>query len=98
MENRILTQVEEVRLPLKVKICYGFWGLTKALLAVTMATFMMYFYVDVCELNSGVASTIILIAKIWDIVSNPMMGAIVDSTKSKEGIGIFHMNIQELMI
>lgn len=30
----------------------------------------------------GVAVTIILIAKIWDIINDPMMGAIVDRTRS----------------
>lgn len=85
MNERILTKVSPVNLPWRVKICYGFGGFAKALLAVSMAAFMLYFYVDVCGLNSGVASTIILIAKIWDIINDPMMGAYVDKKQSKHG-------------
>lgn len=79
------------KLPLKVKLSYGFGGFAKALLAVTMAAFMMFFYVDICGLNSGVVSTIILIAKVWDIVNDPMMGAIVDRTRSKGGRCRFYL-------
>ena len=50
-----------------------------------MAAFMLYFYTDVCGIDSTVAATIILIAKIWDIINDPMMGAIIDRTRSKEG-------------
>lgn len=59
--------------------------MAKALLAVTMAAFMLFFYVDVCRIPSVVASNIVLIAKVWDIINDPMMGAIVDRVKSKEG-------------
>lgn len=85
MNKEILTQVSPTILPWRVKILYGAGGFAKALLAVTMAAFMIFFYVDVCGIDSGVASTIILISKIWDIINDPMMGAIVDKVKSKEG-------------
>ena len=46
---------------------------------------MIFFYVDVCGIPNRVAAAIVLVAKIWDIINDPMMGAIVDRTKSKEG-------------
>lgn len=85
MENKLLTKVEPVKLPLKVKIIYASGDLAKTLLVVSTMSFLLYFYTDVIGINSGVAATIILIAKIWDIINDPMMGAIVDRTKSKEG-------------
>ena len=85
MEKKVLTQVSPVVLPWRVKILYAAGSFSKALLAVAMAAFMLYFYTDVCGIDSTVAATIILIAKIWDIINDPMMGAIIDRTRSKEG-------------
>lgn len=66
-----------------MKILYAAGSFSKALLAVAMAAFMLYFYTDVCDIDSTVAATIILIAKIWDTTNDPMMGAIIDRTRSK---------------
>lgn len=85
MEKKVLAQVSPVVLPWRVKILYAAGSFSKALLAVAMAAFMLYFYTDVCGIDSTVAATIILIAKIWDIINDPMMGAIIDRTRSKEG-------------
>lgn len=85
MEKKVLTQVSPVVLPWRVKILYAAGSFSKALLAVAMAAFMLYFYTDVCGIDSTVAATIILIAKIWNIINDPMMGAIIDRTRSKEG-------------
>ncbi len=83
--DNVLTSIPNRKLPLKVKILYGTGDIAKTLLVCLTAMFSLYFYTEVCGINSGIASTIILIAKIWDIINDPMMGAIVDRTKSKEG-------------
>ncbi|MGC2872793.1 MFS transporter [Ihubacter sp. mB4P-1] len=85
MEQKVLTKVEPVKLPWKVKFLYATGDLAKTTTVIMTMAFSMYFYTEVCGINSGVASTIILLAKIWDIINDPMMGAIVDRTKSKEG-------------
>lgn len=85
MEQKVLTKVEPVKLPLKVKILYATGDLAKTTTVIMTMAFSMYFYTEVCGINSGVAATIILIAKIWDIINDPMMGALVDRTRSKEG-------------
>lgn len=87
----IITSVQDVKLPMSVKLGYGAGSIAKALLAVSMAAFLLFFYVDICGINAKVASTIILVAKIWDIINDPMMGAIVDKTVSKEGKCRFYL-------
>lgn len=85
MENKVLTKVEPVKLPWKVKFLYATGDVAKTTTVIMTMAFSMYFYTEVCGINSGIAATIILIAKIWDIINDPMMGALVDRTKSKEG-------------
>lgn len=85
MNEKVLTSVQPVKLPLRVKIGYSVGNVAKAMLAVSTAAFLLYFYMDVCGIDAKIASTIIMLAKIWDIINDPMMGAIVDRTSSREG-------------
>jgi len=47
--------------------------------------YYLIFLTDVIKLNPGLAGTIVLISRIWDAVSDPLMGVISDNTKSKFG-------------
>lgn len=47
--------------------------------------YLMLFYTDVVGLAAGAISLIMLIARIWDAINDPMMGAIVDRTHTKWG-------------
>ena len=73
------------KLPLKVKWLFASGDFAKTLLVVITAVCSLYFYVDVLGMDPDVVALIILIAKIWDFINDPMMGAIVDRTRSKEG-------------
>lgn len=73
------------KLPLKTKWLFASGDFAKTLLIVMTMGYSLYFCTNVIGINPAVASTIILIAKIWDFVNDPMMGALVDHTKSKEG-------------
>lgn len=83
--NTTLTAVQAVKLPFRIKVGYAVGNTAKALLAVSTAAFLLYFYTNVCGIDAKIASTIIMAAKIWDIINDPMMGAIVDRTVSPEG-------------
>lgn len=47
--------------------------------------YLMLFYTDVVGLTAGAISLIMLIARVWDAVNDPMMGVIVDRTHTKWG-------------
>lgn len=81
-EDRIL---QKSRLPWKVKICYATGAFSKNILAVGTAAYLLFFYTDICGVDPKIAATIILVAKIWDIINDPIMGVIVDKTYAKEG-------------
>ncbi|MGI6255039.1 MAG: MFS transporter [Acutalibacter sp.] len=80
MENSV-----HKKLPMNVKWLFASGDFAKTLLVVMTAAFSLYFYTDIIGMDPKVVAMIILIAKIWDFINDPMMGALVDRTKSKEG-------------
>lgn len=80
MENTV-----QKKLPMKIKWLFASGDFAKTLLVVMTAAYSLYFYTDVLGMDSKIVGIIILIAKIWDFINDPMMGALVDRTKSKEG-------------
>lgn len=48
-------------------------------------TYLMIFYTDIVGLSAGAISMIMLVARIWDAVNDPMMGVIADKTNTRWG-------------
>lgn len=48
-------------------------------------SYLMIFYTDVVGLTAGAISLIMLIARVWDAINDPMMGNIADRTYTKWG-------------
>jgi Na+/melibiose symporter-like transporter len=51
----------------------------------SMITTVYVVYLAINGLSAGLAASIVMIAKIWDAVTDPMMGVISDNTRSKHG-------------
>ncbi|HDO9660730.1 TPA: MFS transporter [Clostridioides difficile] len=69
----------------KEKVGYATGDLACNLIFSTVGAFLMYFYTDVYGLAPMAVSMIFLVARIWDGLNDPIMGVIVDRTKSKHG-------------
>lgn len=50
-----------------------------------MGSYLSIFYTDVVGLTPAVVSAIMLIARIWDAINDPMFGAIAERTNTKKG-------------
>ncbi|MCC8163776.1 MAG: glycoside-pentoside-hexuronide (GPH):cation symporter [Lachnospiraceae bacterium] len=48
-------------------------------------SYLMIFYTDIVGLAAGTISLIMLIARVWDAVNDPMMGMLCDRTNTKYG-------------
>ncbi|WP_238385688.1 MFS transporter [Streptococcus sp. S784/96/1] len=48
-------------------------------------TYLMIFYTDVVGISAGAISMIMLIARVWDAINDPMMGVIADKTQTRWG-------------
>ncbi|MBN2659004.1 MAG: MFS transporter [Spirochaetales bacterium] len=70
---------------LGTKIGYGLGDFGANLVYQTIMLFLMFYFTDVFLLPAGLAGTIILTSKIWDAVSDPLIGYSSDKTKSRWG-------------
>jgi oligogalacturonide transporter len=52
---------------------------------VIMAFYYLRFLTDVVQISPAMAGTVVLISKVWDAISDPMMGVISDNTRTRWG-------------
>ena len=70
---------------LKEKIGYGFGDMASSMFWKVFSAYLPIFYTNVFKLDLGLAAVLFLVTKIWDAVSDPMMGIIADRTNSRWG-------------
>jgi GPH family glycoside/pentoside/hexuronide:cation symporter len=73
------------RLSTRIKLGYGVGDLSFNIAYQATALYLIFFFTDVFGIAAGVAGMIMFYSKIWDAVSDPMMGYICDHTKSRWG-------------
>ncbi|MGI6616039.1 MAG: MFS transporter [Dethiobacteria bacterium] len=73
------------RVPLAMKIGYGVGDLGANLLFQCIGLFLLFYFTDVLGIGAALAGTIIMVSKIWDAVTDPLMGSISDRTRSRWG-------------
>ncbi len=70
---------------LKEKIGYGLGDLGFNFYWANISAFLLIFYTDTFGISAAAAGTMMLVTKIFDAFTDPIMGAIADRTKSKFG-------------
>lgn len=73
------------KLPVKSKLAYGLGDFGYSIAGQTVTMFLVFFFTDVFGIPPAAAGTVLLVAKLWDAVSDPMMGSIVDKTRTRWG-------------
>ena len=73
------------KLNLGVKLSYGAGDLASQFIWSFISSYLMIFYTDVAMLPAAAVSMIFLLARVWDAVNDPMMGAAAERTQSKYG-------------
>lgn len=67
------------------KLGYGFGDLGFNLYWTTIQSFLAAFYTDVFGLSAAAAGTMLLTTRIVDAITDPIMGAVADRTRSRYG-------------
>ena len=67
------------------KIAYGLGDTASNIVFQTVMTFLAFFYTDIFGISPAIVGTLFLVVRIFDAVTDPLMGALTDRTTSKYG-------------
>ena len=85
-DHKIVHEVKkEDKIPLWEQIIYGAGDLFGGGQAGMLSVILLVFFTDRIGIEAAIASTIIMVSKLWDAVSDPIMGIISDNTRMKLG-------------
>lgn len=78
-------QVALQKLSVVEKVGYSMADAAANFVFMTMILFQTNFYTDVFGLAAGTAAAILLVARLWDAVVDPIVGVLADRTKTRWG-------------
>lgn len=70
---------------LKEKVGYGFGDMSSSMYWKIFSAYLPFFYAQIFGLSLAASGTLMLVARIWDAITDPMMGIIADRTQSRWG-------------
>ena len=73
------------RLSVKEKLGYGLGDTASHFVWDMVGFWLLFFYTDVYRIPAAAAGTIMLVARFWDMASDPLMGILSDRTRSRWG-------------
>jgi len=73
------------KLPFLLKAGYGIGDIGCNIFIVTCGLFLLFFLTNVMGVEPALAGLALLIPKLWDVISDPIMGGISDVTRSRIG-------------
>jgi GPH family glycoside/pentoside/hexuronide:cation symporter len=78
-------EAKTTKLSFKEKIGYGLGDTASHFVWDMVGFWILIFYTDTYGISAAAAGTIMLIARVWDMVSDPVMGIIADKTNTRWG-------------
>ncbi len=74
------TQNSDRVLPLRVKFGFPLANMGVTLQTLIQMYFLVYFYTNILGISATAAAVIVMIARIWDFINDPLMGVLVERT------------------
>lgn len=71
--------------PLSEKIGYGFGDMASSMFWKVFSYYLPFFYSNIFGISLIDTGILLMVTRIWDAVSDPMMGAVADRTRTKWG-------------
>lgn len=69
----------------KERLSFGLAGLGQNMVYNYTTAYIMVFYTDVVKLLPAAVGTLMLVARVFDAINDPIMGTIIDKTHTKKG-------------
>jgi GPH family glycoside/pentoside/hexuronide:cation symporter len=73
------------RLAIKEKFGYGLGDTASNIVFQVVINFMLYFYTDIFGITAAAAGTLMLAVRLFDAVTDPIMGGLADRTRTRWG-------------
>lgn len=73
------------KLSVKEKFGYGLGDMASNIVYQAVINVLMYFYTDVYGIEAAVAGTLMVVVRFFDAITDPIMGAIADRTRTRWG-------------
>ena len=74
-----------IKTSLSEKVGYGFGDMSSSMFWKIFSYYLPFFYSNIFGLRLDQVSVLLVVTRIWDAVSDPMMGVIADRTRTKWG-------------
>ncbi|WP_367874461.1 MFS transporter [Luteolibacter sp. Populi] len=78
-------ETSSARLPVREKIGYGLGDAASNIFFQTVNMFLLFYYTDVFGISPAVAGTLFVVARFWDALIDPFVGALADRTRTRWG-------------
>lgn len=75
----------DMKLSIKEKLGYGLGDTASHFVWDMVGFWLLFFYTDIYGIPAAAAGTIMLVARFWDMATDPVIGIISDRTKSRWG-------------
>ncbi len=73
------------KLSLRTKLAYGIGVAGDKSINTIIMYFAMFYFTDIFGIAPAVAGTMILVARLWDAINDPMIGIVIDRTNTSKG-------------
>ncbi|KAF0227467.1 MAG: glycoside/pentoside/hexuronide transporter [Erysipelotrichaceae bacterium] len=77
--------MQKHKLSLFEKLSFGLAGMGQNIVYNLVITLVMFYYTDVALIKPEVVASIMFFTRLWDAINDPLMGMIVDKTKTRFG-------------
>ncbi len=73
------------QVPKSERVAYSGGLLGQNMIYNFMSMYIMFFFTDLLSIPTKAATTIVIVASLWDAINDPMMGLMADRTRTKWG-------------
>lgn len=85
MDTTTKNKMKNKKLSFGLKVGYGIGDVGSNIFIVTSGLFLLFFLTNILGIEPALAGLVLLFPKLWDVISDPIMGGISDITHSRMG-------------